>query len=77
MHHSAQYRIITDEYGEAYDVNDYRTFEFFVVVSTITPQAPMSFAAIDQCKIAIHASAIHDCHTRALKNKAGCISYIR
>jgi hypothetical protein len=47
--------IIEDEYGGAYDMDDYKIDESFVISSIITREAPMIFAAI-----LIHTSMVHD-----------------
>jgi hypothetical protein len=44
MYHSHN-KIIEDEHGGAYNVHDYEIVESFVATTTITLEAPMSFAA--------------------------------
>jgi hypothetical protein len=47
--------IIEDEYGGAYDMDDYKIDESFVISPIITREAPTIFTAI-----LIHTSLIHD-----------------
>jgi hypothetical protein len=52
--------IIEDERGESHNMDDYETVESSIVVSTVTPKAPVDFATILQHEAALQAIPMHD-----------------